>query len=78
MRNGAKIMKNYLKSHRELVLLSEKELGKRCGCSSKTIESIEKGKYIPSLFLACRIARELGRPLDKVFCLEVNSWWEYV
>lgn len=71
-------MKNYLKEYKELVLLTSKELGKRCGCSSKTIESIEKGKYIPSLLLACRIAREVGRSIDEVFCLEVKGWWEYV
>ncbi|WP_348920146.1 helix-turn-helix transcriptional regulator [Enterococcus rotai] len=71
-------MKNYLREYRKSAIMSKEELGKRSGCSAQTIESIEKEKYEPSLFLACRIAREVGRPLDKVFCLEVKGWWEYV
>jgi putative transcriptional regulator len=38
--------------------------------SRQTIISIERGRYIPSLFLALRIARFFGRSMDELFQLE--------
>jgi putative transcriptional regulator len=46
---------------------SQAELGDRLGVSRQTINSIETGKYDPSLPLAFKIARLFDRPIEQVF-----------
>ena len=40
--------------------------------SSRTIISIEKGQYSPSLMLAYRMARVFGTTVEQLCCLEEN------
>lgn len=47
--------------------MTQGELAKRVGVSRQTLNAIEGGKYAPSLEVAFKIARELGRPLAEVF-----------
>lgn len=47
--------------------MTQGELAKRIGVSRQTLNAIEGGKYAPSLEVAFKIARELGRPLAEVF-----------
>ena len=47
--------------------MSQQELADRCGCTRQTIIALEKGRYVPSLALAFRIARVFERPLEEVF-----------
>ena len=47
--------------------MTQGELAERVGVSRQTLNAIERGKYAPSLEVAFRIARELGRPLAEVF-----------
>lgn len=47
--------------------MTQGELAKRVGVSRQTLNAIEGGKYAPSLEVAFKIARELGRPLGEVF-----------
>ncbi|MDN5563139.1 MAG: helix-turn-helix transcriptional regulator [Luteococcus sp.] len=42
-------------------------LGERLGVSRQTINSIETGKYDPSLPLAINLARLYGRPVEEIF-----------
>jgi putative transcriptional regulator len=49
--------------------LSQAALGQALGVSRQTINSIEVGKYDPSLPLAIRIARYFGRSVEDVFLL---------
>ncbi|HAL81116.1 MAG TPA: transcriptional regulator [Mucilaginibacter sp.] len=46
---------------------------KKVGVSRQTINTIESNKYVPSTVLALKIAREFGKPLEKVFMLEEND-----
>ena len=47
--------------------LSQGELAQALGVSRQTINSIEKGRYIPSLPLALALARHFGRPVEEIF-----------
>ncbi|MCU0866088.1 MAG: helix-turn-helix transcriptional regulator [Planctomycetes bacterium] len=46
---------------------SQQELADRLAVSRQTINSIETGRYEPSLTLAFRIARLFGLPIEGVF-----------
>jgi putative transcriptional regulator len=50
--------------------MTQQELANRVGCTRQTIVVLEQRKYVPSLSLAMRIAREFGVTVDEVFELE--------
>jgi putative transcriptional regulator len=50
--------------------LTQAELAKAVGVSRQTIISIERGDYAPSVYLALRIARELGDTVEHLFPLK--------
>lgn len=56
-----------LRALRQAQNLTQAELARRLGISSRTIRAMETGTYAPSITLACRVARELGRPVEAVF-----------
>lgn len=47
--------------------MSQQELANRCQCTRQTIIALEKGRYVPSLALAFRIARVFGLGVNEVF-----------
>ena len=47
--------------------MTQQELADRAGCTRQTIIALERGKYLPSLALAFRIARVFQRPFEEVF-----------
>lgn len=47
--------------------MTQQTLADRVGVSRQTINAIEAAKYSPSLEVAFRIARALGKRLDEVF-----------
>jgi len=47
--------------------LSQGELGTRLGVSRQTINSIENGRYLPSLPLALAIARCFETTVEEIF-----------
>lgn len=50
--------------------LTQQELADKVGCSRQTIHSIESGKFVPSVELALRLARELNVKVEELFSLE--------
>jgi putative transcriptional regulator len=60
-------MKNRLKVLRAERDWSQAELADRLSVSRQTVNSIETGKYDPSLPLAIKIARLFGLPVETVF-----------
>ncbi|HEY5547891.1 MAG TPA: helix-turn-helix transcriptional regulator [Gemmatimonadaceae bacterium] len=60
-------MKNRLKVLRAERDWSQAELADRLAVSRQTINSIETGKYDPSLPLAIRIGRLFGHPVEEIF-----------
>ncbi len=50
--------------------MTQQDLADGCGCTRQTIVALEKGKYVPSLALAFRIAKLFGRSIEDVFEFE--------
>ena len=60
-------MKNKIKVFRAMHDLTQEDLANAIGVTRQTILAIEKGKYVPSLDLAFRIARRFNVPIEEVF-----------
>lgn len=60
-------MRNEVKQRREDRGLSQAALGDALGVSRQTINSIEKGRYDPSLPLAFAIASYFNAAIEEVF-----------
>lgn len=60
-------MKNKLPVLRAEHGWSQSDLAERLGVSRQTVNSLERGKYDPSLPLAFRIARLFDRRLEEIF-----------
>ena len=58
--------------------LTQQQLADLVHVSSRTIISIEKGQYSPSLMLAYRMARVFGVTVEQLCCLEENLQREEV
>ena len=56
--------------------LTQVTLAKRVGVTRQTIIAVEKGKFVPSVKLALRLANTLGTPLEDVFWLDNNEGGE--
>ena len=52
--------------------LTQQQLADLCRVSSRTIISIEKGQYSPSLMLSYRMAKVFGVSVEELCCLEEN------
>lgn len=52
--------------------LTQQQLADLVGVSSRTIISIEKGQYNPSLMLAYRISKIFEISVEELCCLEEN------
>jgi len=61
------IVRNDVRQLRELRGLSQAALGDALGVSRQTVNSIENGKYNPTLPLAITIARYFGLTVEEIF-----------
>ena len=52
--------------------MTQQQLAERVHVSSRTIISIEKGQYSPSLMLAYRMAEIFGVTVEELCCLREN------
>jgi len=60
-------MKNRLKELREQQSMTQQELADLVNVSSRTIISLEKGQYNPSIILAQKIAKVFGLYIEEIF-----------
>jgi putative transcriptional regulator len=60
-------MQNDVKERRTAVGLSQGELAAAVSVSRQTINSIEKGRYVPSLPLALALARYFATTVEEMF-----------
>jgi len=60
-------MRNDVREHRERLSLSQAALGDALGVSRQTVNSIETGKYDPSLPLAFAIANYFETTIEEIF-----------
>ncbi len=61
---------NLVKERRAERGLTQEELARLAGVSRQSLISIERGRYVPSLPLALRLARIFDCPTDALFRLE--------
>jgi putative transcriptional regulator len=64
------IVKNRVRELRARRELSQAELGDALGVSRQTINSIENGRYLPSLSLAIAVARFFETTVEEMFVLD--------
>jgi putative transcriptional regulator len=63
-------MKNTIKVQRAINDLTQDQLAKKIGVSRQTINSIEKGRYVPSTVLALKMSALFDVPVNEFFTLE--------
>ena len=66
----SKPLKNTLKVHRAMHDWTQEELARRVDVTRKTINTVENGRYVPSVFLALKIARAFEVPVEEIFQLD--------
>ena len=66
-------MKTQVKELRTAAGLTQQQLAEQVHVSSRTIISIEKGQYSPSLMLAYRLALVFGVTVEDLCCLQENK-----
>jgi putative transcriptional regulator len=64
---------NNVRACRIEIGMTQQELAAAVGVSRQSINSIEQGKYIPSLPLALRLARVFARATDEIFELQESE-----
>lgn len=60
-------MKNSIKELRTALGLTQEQLAQAVDVRRETIVFLEQGKYEPSLGLAHRVAKKLGKKIEDVF-----------
>ena len=64
---------NRIRECRKEAGVTQEELARAMCVSRQTINSIERGRYVPSLPLALKIARFFGNRVDDMFRLDENG-----
>ena len=59
-----------LKKYRQLIGLTQEQLGELVGVRRETIMRLEAGKYNPSLKLAVDISRAVEAPIEEIFLFD--------
>jgi len=63
-------LRNRLEEIRKQKGLTQEELAEVLGVSRQTVNSLENGRYNPSIMLAFRIARFFGMSIEEIFIFE--------
>ena len=69
----AKQLKNKIKVYRAMNDWTQEELAKRVNVTRKTINTIENRKFVPSAYLALKIARAFGVSVEELFQIDDNG-----
>ena len=65
-----KSLRNRLKVYRAMEDWTQEELARRVNVTRKTINTIENSKYVPSTYLALKIAATFGVTVEELFQLD--------
>ena len=65
-----KMLTNTLKVHRAMKDLTQEELAEIVTVTRKTINTIENRKYIPSTYLALKLAEALDTSVEDLFQID--------
>jgi len=66
------VIENSVRASRQALGLTQQELADAVGVSRQSINSIEQGRYIPSLPLALQLAKAFKCATDDLFELKVT------
>lgn len=66
-------MKNRVRELRTAAGMTQQQLAETVRVSARTIISLEKEQYNPSLLLAYRIAEVFGTTVEDLYCLAENK-----
>ena len=69
-------MRTKVKELRMAAQMTQQQLAELVHVSSRTIISIEKEQYNPSLMLAYRLAVVFGVSMEELCCMKENLEWE--
>lgn len=69
-------MKNRVRELRTAAGMTQQQLAEAVRVSARTIISLEKEQYNPSLLLAYRIAELFGTTVEDLYCLAENKRME--
>lgn len=61
---------NLVKQYRKEKKMTQREVAEKVRVTERTIISVEKGKYKPSIVLAYKLAKLFGTDIETLFCLE--------
>lgn len=64
------MLQNRIKEFRQKYGITQEEFSDKVGVSRQTIVALEKGKYNPSVILACRIAKIFNSTVEDIFIME--------
>ncbi|WP_304236369.1 helix-turn-helix transcriptional regulator [Jiulongibacter sediminis] len=67
-------MKNSIKVERAKNDFTQADLAEKVGVSRQTINSIEKGRFVPSTILALKMAEVFKISVHEIFSLEEVDW----
>ncbi len=67
------MLKNKIKEYRIQFKMTQQQLSEKVKVSSRTIISLEKGQFNPSLMLAYRIASVFDITIEELYCLKENK-----
>jgi len=68
-----KPLKNQIKVYRAMHDWTQEELARRVNVTRKTINTVENGKFVPSTYLALKIARAFGVPVEELFQIDEDA-----
>lgn len=63
-------MKNKIRIFRAIHNLTQEELAQKISVTRKTVNSIEGGKYNPSIDVAYKMAKLFNVSIEELFCFE--------
>ncbi|CAA9305061.1 MAG: hypothetical protein AVDCRST_MAG68-758 [uncultured Gemmatimonadetes bacterium] len=66
---GDPAVRNTIRVQRAIRNLTQAELAERAGITRASVNAIEGGRMVPSIYLALRLARALGVPVGDLFDL---------
>jgi len=66
-------LKNKIRTYRTQVGMTQQQLADNVYVSSRTIISLEKGQYNPSILLAYKIATLFHTTIEDLYCLKENK-----
>jgi len=67
---------NKVKKYRTNAKMTQQQLADKVNVSSRTIISLEKGQYNPSILLAYKIALVFNTTIEDLYCLKINKEME--